>query len=108
MRQIYEENEFLDIFEISNRNGCWIHSYDKVVLDDMEDLLVAGDNAVKAIADVHGTDYQCGSTGELLYPAAGGSHDFARGALGVKYAYVLELRDKGKNGFLLPQGNKFY
>lgn len=37
------------------------------------------------------TDATTGSTG-----------DWASGVLGVKYSYALELRDKGRYGFLLP------
>jgi hypothetical protein len=37
------------------------------------------------------TDATTGSTG-----------DWASGVLGVKYSYALELRDKGRHGFLLP------
>lgn len=35
--------------------------------------------------------------------AAGGSSDWAYDALGVSYAYALELRDTGNFGFLLPE-----
>ena len=34
--------------------------------------------------------------------AAGGSFDWAKGVAGIKYAFTLELRDKGQHGFLLP------
>ena len=34
--------------------------------------------------------------------AAGGSDDWVKGALGVKYAYTVELGDTGEHGFLLP------
>lgn len=37
-----------------------------------------------------------------LDPATGGSIDWVRAELGVKYSYGLELRDTGKHGFLLP------
>ena len=32
----------------------------------------------------------------------GSTGDWASGVLGVKYSYALELRDKGRYGFLLP------
>ncbi len=35
-------------------------------------------------------------------PASGCSQDWAYGVLGVKYAFIMELRDLGDFGFLLP------
>lgn len=32
----------------------------------------------------------------------GSSIDWVKGAVGVKYAYTLELRDSGRYGFILP------
>lgn len=37
-----------------------------------------------------------------LDPASGSSLDWVRGNLGAPYAYVWELRDTGRYGFLLP------
>ena len=36
-------------------------------------------------------------------PAAGASEDWGYGRLGAKYTYVVELRDEGRFGFLLPE-----
>lgn len=33
---------------------------------------------------------------------SGGSKDYTYGALKIKYSFLLELRDTGKHGFLLP------
>lgn len=32
----------------------------------------------------------------------GSSDDWAKGKAGIKYSYTVELRDKGRYGFLLP------
>jgi len=32
----------------------------------------------------------------------GASDDWAKGVAGIKYAYTVELRDRGTYGFLLP------
>lgn len=48
-----------------------------------------------------GKEYQVGSSGSLLYPAAGASDDWAK-SLGIKYSYTVELRDTGRYGFILP------
>ena len=34
--------------------------------------------------------------------ATGGSYDWAKGKEGIKYSYTIELRDKGRYGFMLP------
>ncbi|CAL8137075.1 unnamed protein product [Orchesella dallaii] len=78
--------------------------YDDVPIDDKEDLMIVARNAAKALKDVHGTEFQSGSSPELLYAAAGGSEDFAKGKAGIKFAYCYELRDTGKHGFILPPG----
>lgn len=49
-----------------------------------------------------GSSYTVGPSGNTLYPASGGSDDWARGEMKIKYAYTVELRDSGRNGFVLP------
>lgn len=46
-------------------------------------------------------NYKVGSSGSLLYPAAGASDDYAK-SIGIKYSYTIELRDEGRYGFVLP------
>ncbi|KAL0119099.1 hypothetical protein PUN28_009600 [Cardiocondyla obscurior] len=58
--------------------------------------------AINAIAKVHGTNYQLGPSAELMYPTSGASDDWAKGVASIKYAYTVELRDRGTYGFLLP------
>ncbi|OXA61529.1 Carboxypeptidase A2 [Folsomia candida] len=76
--------------------------YDNVRTDDHDELMRVGDKALKALEKVHGTKYEGGATPELLYPAAGGSHDWAKAVANIKFAYCYELRDKGRHGFTLP------
>lgn len=45
--------------------------------------------------------YKVGPSGDLLYPAAGASDDWAK-SIGIKYSYTVELRDSGRYGFVLP------
>lgn len=42
-----------------------------------------------------------GSSSGLLYPASGGSDDWAK-SQGIKYTYTIELSDTGRYGFVLP------
>ncbi|KAI8759524.1 carboxypeptidase B, partial [Biomphalaria glabrata] len=49
--------------------------------------------------------YNLGGSAKTLYPAAGGSDDYVRGVVGVKYAYTVELppHENSRYGFLLPE-----
>ena len=49
------------------------------------------------------TSTQVGCIPCLLYVASGGSLDWTLGELGIPYSYGMELRDKGRYGFLLPE-----
>lgn len=51
---------------------------------------------------VDGKSYRVGPAANTLYPAAGGSDDWAKGVVGMKYSYTIELRDQGRYGFILP------
>lgn len=50
----------------------------------------------------NGSMYTVGNSASLLYAASGGSDDWAKALLKVKYAFTIELRDTGKHGFILP------
>ncbi|CAG7717983.1 unnamed protein product [Allacma fusca] len=76
--------------------------YDTPRVPDHDDLLQVGNRALAKLRAVYGTEYKAGDTAEILYPAAGGSHDWAKGVAGIKYSYCYELRDKGRYGFVLP------
>ncbi|XP_045476413.1 carboxypeptidase B-like isoform X2 [Harmonia axyridis] len=88
------------------------HSYGQYILypwghdtslpTDYRDLDRVGQKAVAAIQQAGGPRYSLGSSGRLLYPASGGSDDWAKGKMGIKYSYTLELRDSGRYGFVLP------
>lgn len=88
------------------------HSYGQYILypwgfnqalpQDYLDLDRLGRLAVSAIQQAGGPAYTLGSSGRTLYPAAGGSDDWAKGVMGIKYAYTIELRDNGRFGFVLP------
>ncbi|KAK6019974.1 zinc carboxypeptidase, partial [Ostertagia ostertagi] len=64
-----------------------------------------GKKAARALEKVYGTKYVVGSGADTLYPASGGSEDWAKHAGGVKYVYLLELRPDEKNwdGFILGE-----
>ncbi|XP_074657393.1 carboxypeptidase B-like [Tubulanus polymorphus] len=76
--------------------------YGRVYPDDFSDLRRVAQNAVNAIRDANGPVYSMGTSAILLYPAAGGSDDWAKGVAGIKYSYTIELPDNGRYGFALP------
>lgn len=55
----------------------------------------------EAIKSVRGTEYEIGSSTNVLYPAAGGSDDWMM-SVGVPLAYTIELPGGGSQGFNPP------
>merc|ERR1712223_394454 len=88
------------------------HSYGQYILypwgyarrdtPDKKDLHNVGMAGVRAVRALSGRKYSCGTAAKMLYPAAGGSDDWAKGAAGIKYSYTIELPDSGRYGFILP------
>ncbi|KAM6900213.1 carboxypeptidase B isoform 2-T2 [Xenentodon cancila] len=89
-----------------------IHSYSQLLLfpysysynlaADHSELFNVAEGAAAALQTLYGTRYTAGPGATTIYPAAGGSDDWAYD-LGVKYSYTFELRDTGRYGFLLPE-----
>ncbi|XP_015114563.1 carboxypeptidase B [Diachasma alloeum] len=78
--------------------------YDRRVPPDYADLERLGQQSAAAMKSAGGAGsvYTVGNSATTLYAAAGGADDWAKAYLKVKYAYTIELRDKGKHGFILP------
>ncbi|XP_013799771.1 carboxypeptidase B [Apteryx mantelli] len=89
-----------------------IHSYSQLLLfpysytykypANYEELNSIARAASKELASLHNTKYTYGPGAETIYPAAGGSDDWAYDQ-GIKYSFTFELRDTGTYGFLLPE-----
>ncbi|XP_023330917.1 carboxypeptidase B [Eurytemora carolleeae] len=89
-----------------------LHSYSQYILlpwgwsfdhpDNYLEMQLLAFEAVLELLIVHGTEYEVGSIPSLLYIASGGSLDWALGEAGIPYSFAMELRDKGKYGFVLP------
>uniref|UniRef100_A0A8C5I152 Carboxypeptidase B n=1 Tax=Gouania willdenowi TaxID=441366 RepID=A0A8C5I152_GOUWI len=89
-----------------------IHSYSQLLLfpysytydlaQHHSELMQVAQGASAALRSLYGTRYTSGPGATTIYPAAGGSDDWAYD-LGVKYSYTFELRDTGRYGFLLPE-----
>ena len=95
-----------------------IHSYSQMILypwsyskdvkpKNHEKLEYMAKKGNEALFKVHGTKYQVGPAGEVLYEASGTSMDWAFGEAGIPYAFTMELRPDSnyfrKSGFKLPE-----
>uniref|UniRef100_A0A673V289 Carboxypeptidase B n=1 Tax=Suricata suricatta TaxID=37032 RepID=A0A673V289_SURSU len=78
------------------------YSYDYKLTENNAELNALAKAAVRELATLHGTKYTYGPGATTIYPAAGGSDDWAYDQ-GIKYAFTFELRDKGRYGFVLPE-----
>lgn len=92
------------------------HSYSQILMypfghalrtypQDVEELSDVALRAAQALQSTYGTKYTVGTGADTLYPASGGSEDWAKGRMGVKYSFLFELRpeDSVYDGFLLPE-----
>uniref|UniRef100_A0A914RXA6 Peptidase M14 carboxypeptidase A domain-containing protein n=1 Tax=Parascaris equorum TaxID=6256 RepID=A0A914RXA6_PAREQ len=87
----------------------WIHPYShetETYPMDYIELKRTAKRAIDKLKSVYGTQYKIGTGADTLAPASGGSDDWAKGVLGVKYVYLVELRpelecDIVSNGFIL-------
>ncbi|XP_042541578.1 carboxypeptidase B2, partial [Dipodomys spectabilis] len=79
------------------------YSYSSSKSKDHEELSLVASEAVRAIETINkNIKYTHGRGAETLYLAPGGSDDWIYD-LGIKYSFTIELRDKGRYGFLLPE-----
>ncbi|KAF2727343.1 hypothetical protein EJ04DRAFT_139887 [Polyplosphaeria fusca] len=58
--------------------------------------------AVAAVKAVHGTTFDAGPICQTIYQVSGDSVDYAYQVAKTNYSMTVELRDTGKNGFVLP------
>merc|ERR1740121_466418 len=61
-----------------------------------------GKAAVRAVEAEHGTEWVSGPIMRTIYAAGGSATDWAYDKMGEKDSYAVELRDKGRFGFLMP------
>ncbi|XP_077593763.1 carboxypeptidase A1-like isoform X3 [Stigmatopora nigra] len=77
------------------------YGYTATPVKDQAELHNLAKKAITALTSLYGTRYQYGSIFNTIYPASGGSTDWAYNN-GIKYSFTLELRDTGRYGLLLP------
>lgn len=76
--------------------------YTSALPSDAAELQSLGESVDDAIASLFGTRYEIGSSTNVLYAAAGGSDDWAKGVGGIELSYTIELPGGGSVGFDLP------
>ncbi|XP_062583670.1 carboxypeptidase B-like [Saccostrea cucullata] len=93
------------------------HAYSQLLLtpcsftfnkpSDYSEMLRVAEAGLKSLEAVHGSVYTAGTPPDILYPASGGSYDWAKAVAGIKYSYTYELRPKdatfGGAGFVIPE-----
>jgi len=94
-----------------------VHSYSQLWLlpwggqsarpTDYTELMRVGNAAATAIRSVNNLTFQVGTVPDLLYPASGGSLDWAKLRNAMVYSYSPELRPAtaGQGGFNIPASN---
>uniref|UniRef100_A0A0K0CWH0 Peptidase_M14 domain-containing protein n=1 Tax=Angiostrongylus cantonensis TaxID=6313 RepID=A0A0K0CWH0_ANGCA len=86
----------------------WIYSYSHRRLayaHDIDETKRIAKKAVDELQKMYGTKYRYGTGPEIIYPFSGGSTDWAKETLKVKYSYTIELRPNYQdwNGFVLDK-----
>lgn len=79
----------------------WPWGYTDVLPADQAEFARIGAGMEARIESLYQTDYVSGPINTTIYPASGGSADWAYGGAGI-LAFSYELRDTGDEGFLLP------
>ncbi|CEF64918.1 Peptidase M14, carboxypeptidase A domain and Proteinase inhibitor, carboxypeptidase propeptide domain and Proteinase inhibitor, propeptide domain-containing protein [Strongyloides ratti] len=115
VKEFLEKNPMKSFISLHSYSQLWLipyahrrRSYPQDYATNLRPLAL---RATKAINNLHGTKYAVGTGADLMYEAAGGSHDYAKGVLKIPYSYLIELRPKNSmmgNGFLLPESEIVY
>ncbi|XP_047537148.1 zinc carboxypeptidase-like [Vanessa atalanta] len=104
-----------------NREGRFIyfidfHSYTQLICipysdvsgndvlsaENYADMFEIAARGAEKIRDRFATRYRVGVASDILYPMSGTNFDWAKYAARIPISYLIELRDLGEYGFLLP------
>ncbi|KAH9520735.1 Carboxypeptidase B1 (tissue) [Dermatophagoides farinae] len=98
------EGKIFAYFAIHSYSQLWMFPYGYTArrVDNYNQLRIASLAAVQSIRSLFGTQFKFGSIAEIIYSASGSSIDYVYDSLNVKNTFALELRDKGRYGFQLP------
>ncbi|RWS09155.1 carboxypeptidase B-like protein, partial [Dinothrombium tinctorium] len=104
------------IYRIKNRLAAYhsYHAFSQLIMPpygytyqlppNIFELMVKANKMANAIKYTSGNTFRTGPPPYVIYPAAGGSHDWVYGVCKVKYSYAYELRPQSGDarGFILP------
>ena len=97
---------FIAYFAVHSYGNFWLVPWGftgEYKPQDFDEMMRVARIGMAAITTKSGQSWQVGNTVDLLYPAAGGSDDWAK-AEGIKYSYTIELRpssDDPQFGFVV-------
>jgi len=104
LKTIPDLQMYIDVHAYSQ---LWLvpNGYTSIRPADHEEIDRVANIGAVAIEKVNGKHFTVGTPPGLLYAVAGGSFDYVKEVLGVKYAYALELRPEGGGvfGFIVPE-----
>ncbi|EFX80934.1 hypothetical protein DAPPUDRAFT_50545 [Daphnia pulex] len=90
----------------------FIHSFSQLWLSpysvnntypkEYPEMVLMALRAVNAVKSFFGTDFNFGSIANVLYSAPGSAVDYCYETFGIVNSFVVQLRDRGTNGFMLP------
>nr|XP_054775101.1 carboxypeptidase B-like [Lytechinus pictus] len=106
LKDLKEEGRDIACFiDFHSYSQLWLspYSYRKLYAENSDTQVGAAKEACAALEGVHGTAYTYGPSAITLYAADGCSVDWGYAELGAPYSYVVELRDTGEYGFVLPE-----
>ncbi|XP_068619352.1 zinc carboxypeptidase-like [Battus philenor] len=66
------------------------------------DMFVIATNGAEKLKQRFGTEYRVGVSADVMYPMSGASFDWVKFETKVPVSFLIELRDLGEYGFLLP------
>ncbi|KAJ8723714.1 hypothetical protein PYW07_007694 [Mythimna separata] len=81
-----------------------VSSDDALLSGNYPDMYEVAIRGADALEKRYGTHYRVGLSANVLYPMSGASFDWVKSAVDVPMTYLIELRDLGEYGFLLPPG----
>ncbi|XP_075983101.1 zinc carboxypeptidase-like [Anticarsia gemmatalis] len=106
--RLKDKGEIIYYIAIHSYTQLIVVPYSHVSLDDsllsgnygdMYEVAIRGADALKRR---FGTEYRVGLSADVMYKMSGTSFDWVKYAANVPITYLLELRDLGEFGFLLP------
>ncbi|KAF8786132.1 Carboxypeptidase A2 like protein [Argiope bruennichi] len=92
-------------FSLHSYSQIWMtpHGYTTLKAPHFDEHMELLTVAITAVEAAHGMPYRYGPSAQTLYATSGSASDWVYDVAGVKNSFSVELRDKGRFGFLLPR-----